>query len=58
MNEYLMNNQAQQKLDTMWQEAREARQLPRTSLRQQLAQLLRNAAQALDTEKEQKGAIA
>ncbi|GEM48492.1 hypothetical protein [Deinococcus cellulosilyticus] len=58
MNEYLMNNQAHQKLNAMWQEASEARKLPRRSLRQQLARMLRNVARVLDAEQDQKGVLA
>ena len=58
MNEYLLNHQAHQKLNTLWQEASEARQVPRKSLRQQVAQLLRNVARTLDAEQDQKGVLA
>ncbi|GGJ46227.1 hypothetical protein [Deinococcus roseus] len=58
MHEYLLNQQAHQKLDQMWQEASEARKLPRRSLKQHLARFLRNVARSLDADKDQKGVLA
>ena len=58
MNEYLMNNQAHQKLDALWQEASEARQVPRKTLRKQLADALRRFARTLDHNEDQKGVLA